>query len=216
MLLIAPGGLHSAAERWAHTPFDPRERLTEYRLLAMDQRNAGQSTGPVEPDHGWATYTEDQLAVLDHLDIERCVVLGMCIGGPYLLRLALTAPNRVAGLLMFQPIGLTDNRAMFLELFDSWRASIQADHPEATPQRWAAYRENMFGGDFLFGATRDDARACPTPAIVFEGTDAYHPSEISRELTSLMPNASLVARWKDRPDEVRSRIVAFVQGLFTT
>ena len=48
LLLIAPGGMKSAISFWAGTPWNPIEQLQgDYRVVAMDQRNAGQSTAPV-------------------------------------------------------------------------------------------------------------------------------------------------------------------------
>ena len=62
----------------------------------MDQRNAGESTAPVTAGDGWHTYTEDHLALLDHLEIERAHLMGGCIGGPYCFGVIERAPGRVA------------------------------------------------------------------------------------------------------------------------
>ena len=40
-----------------------------YRVIAMDQRNAGQSRGTIAPDHGWHTYAADHLALMEHLRV---------------------------------------------------------------------------------------------------------------------------------------------------
>ena len=198
ILLIAPGGMKSALQLWTGKPFDPREHLGEYRLIAMDQRNAGQSRGPIEADHGWSHHTADQLGLLDHLGVEEFAVIGMCIGGPYIMGLIEAAPERVKAAVMFQPIGLDGNREAFFGLFDGWRASIQGDHAGVPAGHWAAYRQNMFGGDFLFNTTREQAsmparrRSC-----LFMGNDLYHPESVSRELASLLPSATLVERWKE-------------------
>src|SRR5688572_12888047 len=77
LLLFAPGGMRSSIPHWERSPFHPVKELSgEFRVLAMDQRNAGGSRGPVTASDGWATYTEDHLALLDALGIERCHVLG--------------------------------------------------------------------------------------------------------------------------------------------
>ena len=76
----------------------------------MDQRNAGRSTAPVTADTGWATYRDDQLALLDELGIERCHVVGMCIGGPYIAGLLTRAPERFASAVLLQPVGIDGNR----------------------------------------------------------------------------------------------------------
>lgn len=209
LLLLAPGGMRSASERWGAVDWDPRKHFGDRRVIAMDQRNAGRSEGPIEADHGWERYTQDQLGLLDHLGVERVQVLGMCIGGPYGLRLARAAPERVRGLVLFQPIGLADNREAFFALFDSWVRAIRAKHPEADTVRWRAFRDRMFGGDFLFGLDRAEAAQCACPVLLFQGDDLYHPASISRELARLLPDVELVERWK--PPECTPEVVERVR-----
>src|SRR5438132_7357652 len=71
LLLIAGGGLNSAiAGIKRGNPFHAIDEFkAEYRVIAMDQRNSndGQSTGPLEVDRPWDSYTDDQLGVMDHL-----------------------------------------------------------------------------------------------------------------------------------------------------
>lgn len=201
VLLIAPGGMRSRRGAWAKAPWNPREALDDrYRVISMDQRNAGASTAPVQADDGWETYARDQLALLDHLGVERFAVIGMCIGGPYIMGLCRAAPDRVAAAVMLQPIGLDDNRPAFEALFDDWVADIGERHPEADADTWASYRRNMFGGDFMFGASKDDVAACRTPLLVLRGDDLYHPASISHAVVEAAPDATLIERWKDGED----------------
>jgi pimeloyl-ACP methyl ester carboxylesterase len=197
VLAIAPGGLRSSIDRWRGQAWDPLQRLADYRVIAMDQRNAGESTGPVSASDGWHTYTRDQLALLDHLGVDDFHVVGMCIGGPYIMGLIAAAPERVRAAVMLQPIGLDDNRQAFLDLFDSWREAIAPDHPEADDAAWTAFRRAMFGGDFLFNASRADAAACHTPVALCMGNDNYHPAAICRELATLLPDVTFIERWKE-------------------
>lgn len=204
VLLIAPGGMRSAVSFWeSHTPWNPIEQLSPtYRVIAMDQRNAGQSTAPVSAGDGWETYTADQLALLDHLGIDRFHVAGMCIGGSYIMALIATAPERVASAVVFQTIGLDDNRQAFIDMFDSWADGLRPQHPEVPAAAWDAFRDRMYGGDdFLFTASKDDVARCRTPLLVLLGNDLYHPESSSRDLAALAPNATLIERWKDPADQ---------------
>jgi pimeloyl-ACP methyl ester carboxylesterase len=39
----------------------------QYQMIAMDQRNAGRSAGPLEAGDPWGAYAAGHLAVMDHL-----------------------------------------------------------------------------------------------------------------------------------------------------
>ena len=107
LLLIAGGGLNSTIAGLSN-PFDAiGEFKGEYRCIAADLRNAntGQSSGPLEIDRPWDSHTDDQLAVLDHLGIDRFMVMGFCIGGPFIWNLLKRAPNRVVAAVLAQPVG---------------------------------------------------------------------------------------------------------------
>lgn len=207
VLLIAPGGLRSAIPVWKNAPWHPVEQLApSYRVVTMDQRNAGDSRAPVTGADSWATYTGDQLALLDHLGVERCHVLGMCIGGAYILSLLRTAPDRFASAVFLQPIGLDGNRAAFHEMFDGWRAEQAPLHPEASDADWAGFRENLYGGDdVLWSVPTAEVGAMDTPMLVLMGNDLYHPQLASRTLAETAPDATLVERWKEPREQPAAR-----------
>ena len=214
LLLIAPGGMKSAIPYWADTPWNPIEQLsTLYRVIGMDQRNAGESTAPVSGDDGWHTYTTDQLALMDHLGAERFHVAGMCIGGPYCMGLIEAAPDRVASAVLFQTIGLDDNRDAFYQMFDDWADELRAtSHSDVADGDWARFRSSMYDGDFLFNVDRDFVRSCKTPILVLPGNDLYHPASTSREVAELAPNAEQIANWK-KPEDVpaaKEQVAAFL------
>lgn len=210
LLLIAPGGMRSSIEAWDRLPWHPLERLTERRLIAMDQRNAGKSTGPVSASDGWAMYAADQLGLIDHLGIDRFSVMGMCIGGPYVMGLIAAAKARVTSAVMFQPIGLEDNRDAFYELFDGWAAELAPSHPEADDAAWAAFKEAMFGGAFMFNTSPADVEATTTPILLMMGDDTYHPQSISREFARLAPNVTFVEEWKSDFEATGEQVKAFL------
>lgn len=198
LLLFAPGGMRSSIEFWDAAPFDPRREFSnEFRVIALDQRNAGKSTAPVTDTDGWHSYTGDHLSLLDHLGIERCHVLGGCIGSSYCLGLAQAAPDRVASAVLQNPIGLHDNRQAFFEMFDGWAKALRGQRPELDPSAFGSFRESMYGGDFVFSVSRDFVRSCPTPLLVLAGSDLYHPAPISEEIVKLAPDAELLRKWKE-------------------
>ena len=199
LLLIAPGGMRSEVSFWERTEWNPIEQLSPtYRVIAMDQRNAGRSTGPISGSDGWHTYTLDQLALLDHLGVDRFHVAGMCIGGPYIMGLIEAAPERVASAVFFQTIGLTDNRDAFYDMYDDWANELRPQRRDVTDTDWAGLREAMYGGDdFMFNVSEDFVSSCETPLLVLLGNDVYHPEETSRQIAKLAPNATLIEEWKE-------------------
>ena len=220
VLLISPGGMRSTAAAWERMPWNPRPALADtHTVVTMDQRNAGDSWAPITARDGWSTYTTDQLAVMDHLGIDRFAVVGMCIGGPYTMGLAMAAPERLTAAVMLQPIGLlTDdgygaNRGAFHEIFDGWRAEVEADHPEADDPAWAGFRGNMYDVEpFLFCAGAPEVSAFPCPLLVARGNDLYHPSATSDEVVRLAPDVTYVESWKEGDDllEAGPRFVEFL------
>lgn len=198
LLLIAPGGMRSAISFWANTPWNPIEQLsTQYRVIAMDQRNAGQSTAPVTADDGWHTYTADQLALMDHLELPQFHVAGMCIGGPYCFGLIEAAAHRVASATLFQTIGRDNNAEAFYTMFDDWAGPLQASMPDVDLNAWRSFRENMYGGDrVLFNVDESFVQSCQTPLMVLMGDDLYHPQSTSRMIAAHAPNVRFLEHWK--------------------
>jgi len=197
ILLFAPGGMRSSIEFWANSPFDPTKELAaNFRVVAMDQRNAGKSSGPITADDGWDTYTGDHIALLDHLGIKQCHLMGGCIGGSYSLGLIKAAPQRVSAAVLQNPIGLSPrNREMFYNMFDTWADGFKVKRglDDASLQQ---FRDRMYGTDFVFNVTREFVRSCKTPMLILCGNDDYHPKETSKEIAALAPNAELVENWK--------------------
>ncbi|HWJ40970.1 MAG TPA: alpha/beta hydrolase [Candidatus Limnocylindrales bacterium] len=197
ILLFAPGGMRSSIEFWANSPFDPTKELAaNFRVIAMDQRNAGKSSGPITAEDGWDTYTGDHIALLDHLGIKQCHLMGGCIGGSYSLGLIKAAPQRVSAAVLQNPIGLSPrNREMFYNMFDTWADGFKVKRglDDASLRQ---FRDRMYGTDFVFNVTREFVRSCKTPMLILCGNDDYHPKETSKEIAALAPNAELVENWK--------------------
>ncbi len=213
VLLIAPGGMKSAIPFWDNAPWNPVEHLSRtFRVIAMDQRNAGRSTAPVTAGDSWGCYAADQLGLMDHLGMDRFLVAGMCIGGAYCLGLVEIAPERIAAAVLLQPIGLENNRQAFYQMYDGWAEELKPSRPEVPEEAWSAFRENMYGGDFTFNVSREFVRTVTTPLQVLKGDDLYHPAAISREVASLAANAELIEDWKegDAVPAARRRVLDFL------
>src|SRR6187397_1358940 len=107
LLLIAGGGLDSTIAR-LNSPFDAIDEFKgEFRCVASDVRTttSGESSGPLEVERPWDAFTDDQLGLMDHLRIDKFMVMGFCIGGPMIWNLLKRAPDRVVAAVLAQPAG---------------------------------------------------------------------------------------------------------------
>jgi predicted amidohydrolase YtcJ len=130
---------------------DPTSVLaTQFRVIAMDQRNAGRSTGPITANDDWGTYAADHIALLDHLGIERVHIMGGCIGSSFCLRLCRDVPNRISAAVLQNPIGLENNAHVFEESFAGWRELMRAAHPAVSDDVMARFDGNLHAADFVF------------------------------------------------------------------
>ncbi|MES2183010.1 MAG: alpha/beta hydrolase [Pseudomonadota bacterium] len=207
VLAIAPGGLGSQIGLWGRKrdgepqsyPNPVTALARDFRVVTMDQRNAGRSMGEVGPDDGWDTYTGDQLALMDHLGIDRFHVIGACIGGPFGFKLAQRAPERVSAFVVQATIGLHENAGLFQESFASWKKGLLAQRPEVDPAWLDAMRDRLYASDFVFAVDRPFVQQCPVPLLVLRGGNAPHPAAVSDEIAALAPHATLVRDW-DGPE----------------
>ena len=137
LLLIAGGGMNSTMSRLITSPFNPIEEFKgEHRCIASDLRNAndGQSSGPLEIERPWDSYTDDHLGLMDHLGIDKFMVLGFCIGGPFIWNLLRRAPDRIVAAVLAQPVGFDPE--MPTVMYDSgmtgWGPELTKRRPEIT------------------------------------------------------------------------------------
>jgi pimeloyl-ACP methyl ester carboxylesterase len=213
ILLFSPGSLQSTIDAWHRAKWDPTVELaSEYRVIAMDQRNAGRSRAPISAGDGWETYLHDHIALLDHLGLERVHIMGACIGVSFALSLIKEQPERVSATIMQQPIGANAPRTVS-DGFARWREQLSG-HPEATDAILQRFHDNLYSPLFVYSVTREFVRACPTPMIVLPGNDQAHPFEIAEELASLAPNAELIPEWRDGPafESAFTRVRAFLRA----
>jgi pimeloyl-ACP methyl ester carboxylesterase len=199
VLLIAPGAMNSAIGLWSGATINPLEAYSgDFRLIAMDQRNAGRSTGPLEVGDPWGAYARDQLALVDHLGVKNFHVLGACIGSSFALKLIEQAPGRVAAAVLLQPVGVTgDNEQLYEAMWRGWGDQLARRRADVDMAQLEVFATQMWAGDFVLSVSRDFVRNCSTPLLVLPGVDRYHPTATGREIVSLAPNARLIEPWKD-------------------
>ena len=157
LLVIPGGGLNGTiANLTEGCPFNPLEVLSdEFRCITLDQRNAsgGQSSGPLEADRPWDSYTDDHLGLMDHLGIDKFLVLGFCIGGPFSWNLIKRAPDRVIAAVLAQPSGFRPERPdnFYNNNMKGWGPPLCERRPEITMEQVDKFLRTMYGSnDFVF------------------------------------------------------------------
>ena len=212
LMVIPGGGLNSTIAGLAAThPFNPLDEFKgEYRVIAADLRNAngGQSSGPLAIDRPWDAYTDDHLGLMDHLGVDKFIVLGFCIGGPFIWNLLKWAPERVVAGVLTQPSGY---RPTMPDLFyqnniKGWAPPLCERRPDITMEQAGAFLTNMYrkNADFVFTVTRDFVRSCRTPVLILPDDVAAHPYAVAMETAHLAPNAQVsLYPWKANPEQIQ-------------
>ena len=210
LLLIPGGGLSGTIANLASAVFNPIEELKgEYRCIMADLRNApaGQSTGPLEVERPWDSYTDDQLGLMDHLGIDRFMVMGFCIGGPFVWNLLRRAPDRVVAAVLAQPSGSRpEARDLFYQNnMKSWGPALIAKRPEITMETVDKFLTRMYrtNPDFVFTVTRDFVRNCQTPVLILPDDIPAHPYAVAMEAAMLAPKAEVsMFPWKEPKERI--------------
>jgi len=214
VLIMGFGGDHLA---WG---LQVRAFAERYRVVAFDNRGAGESDAPDVP-YTTRMLADDTAELMQALGIARAHVIGLSMGGMIAQELALNHPERVRTLQLHATLARPD--AYVLAIGDAWRAI----RPRVTPEAWmrtlalwlfapATYAERpgvvetmvqmslasphpltetgfLRQGDAVRAHDALDRLArigCPTLVSVAE-EDILVPPRFSRELAERIPGAEL-------------------------
>jgi pimeloyl-ACP methyl ester carboxylesterase len=211
LLLIPGGGLNSTISFFTgNAPFNAIEEFKgEYRCITADLRNApgGKSTGPLEIERPWDAYADDQLGLMDHLRIDKFMVMGFCIGGPFIWNLLRRAPDRIVAGVLAQPSGSRPEKrdAFYENNMKTWGPALTAGRPEITMDTVDKFLTRMYrtNPDFVFTVTRDFVRNCQTPVLILPDDIPAHPYAVAMEAAMLAPKAEVsFFPWKEPKERI--------------
>ena len=212
LLVIAGGGLNStiAGLSGPSSPYNPMTEFKgEYRCIAADLRNAngGQSSGPLEADRPWDAHTDDHLGLMDHLGIDKFMVHGFCIGGPFIWNLLKRAPDRVVAAVLAQPSGSRpEARDLFYDNnMKGWGPELVKRRPEITMEQVDKFLTRMYrtDPDFVFTVSRDFVRNCKTPVLILPDDIPAHPYAVAMEAAMLAPKGEVsMFPWKEPKERI--------------
>jgi pimeloyl-ACP methyl ester carboxylesterase len=145
---------------------------------------------------------------MDHLGIDKFMVMGFCIGGPFICSLLKRAPNRVVAAVLAQPVGwrpeMRDPKYPGV-FWKTWGPALTAQRPEITMATVDKFVTRMFetDPDFVFTVTRDFVRGCQTPILVLPDDVPAHPYAVAMEIAMLAPKAEVsMFPWKQPKERI--------------
>jgi 3-oxoadipate enol-lactonase len=196
--------------------FDPQVYAlsNDYRCITWDQRGHG-TTRATGPFTYWDS-AKDLLALLDHLDIDSAVLVGMSQGGFVSMRAALEAPDRVKGLVFIDSQAGQedeDKKPVYEALFQQWvtegptrdAAQMVADiilgpntKYEPWIEKWMALENDQVEYIYRTLVDRDDlwdrVAEIDIPALVIHGNmDIAISLDKAERLAELLPQSGDVA-----------------------
>lgn len=100
-ILLLHGFASNRKEGWRRTGWYAAFERRGMRMIALDQRGHGESAKPHDPaQYGRPQLAADGMALLDHLGVGRCDVLGYSMGTRTAMQMAIDAPDRISNLLL--------------------------------------------------------------------------------------------------------------------
>jgi pimeloyl-ACP methyl ester carboxylesterase len=208
LMLISGGGLGGSTIKGLTNPFDAVAFKDEYRCIGADLRTAtGESSGPLEVDRPWDMFADDHIGLMDHLGIDKFMVMGFCIGGPLIWNLLKRAPNRVVAAVCAQPSGCREENKFLM--YDTnmmgWGPDYVKRHPGVTMAQVDQFLTNMYkkNPDFIWPVTREFVKQMKNPVLVLPDDIPAHPYKVAMESAMLAPNAEVsVFPWKEPKERI--------------
>ena len=144
---------------------------------------------------------------MDHLGIDKFMVMGFCIGGPFIWNLLERAPDRVVAAVLAQPSGSRpERRDLFYENnMKGWGPELVKRRPEITMEMVDKFLTKMYrtNADFVFTVTRDFVRTCQTPVLILPDDIPAHPYAVAMEAAMLAPKAEVsIFPWKEPKERI--------------
>ena len=145
---------------------------------------------------------------MDHLGIEKFMVIGFCIGGPFCWNLLQRAPDRVVASVMVHPSGFRSDQPdiFYQNNIRDWAPALCERREDVTMETIDTFLNKMYreNPDFVFTVTRDFVRGCETPVLVLPDDIPAHPYAVAMETALLAPNSQVsLYPWKENDGKIR-------------
>ena len=185
----------------------------DFRCITADLRNAppGQSSGPLEIDRPWDSYSDDHLGLMNFLGIENFLVMGFCIGGPMIHNILRLASDRVVAAALMQPSGYDPAHPdlFYQNNIKGWGPPLCEKRPDLSMEMIHDFLTCMYTdrADFVFTASRNFVRSVKTPMLIAPDDVPAHPYATAMEVADLAPNSDVtIYPWKDTQEHINEVI----------
>lgn len=233
VLIHGSGGHHAAW--WQQVP----ELSRSYSVVTLDLRGFGNSTSDLEEFDSLA-FPEDILAVLDDTGTERAVLVGQSIGASAALKVAIRAPERVAGVVLAHSLGGIDHaelaalvkadraKAEQIPVLDRLMSKpFQASRPELTflfrqmgtfnAAKMADLRNLTAGGPTLEEVKDSGVPICfltgENDAVLTPGTVRQAHERLPGSVLDIVPGAPHSMYW-ETPELFNAAVERFLQTIY--
>jgi pimeloyl-ACP methyl ester carboxylesterase/DNA-binding CsgD family transcriptional regulator len=198
---------------WSHSLFIPSRRLilgalaAHFSLIQFDHRGQGMSSRGIRDDFAMEDYLRDLETVLDHLALERTILLGAGSHSHNAIRYAVRHPHRVKALVLISaPMSMSSFAGFMKDLpTQNWEYFLHSQlapglSPEEIARGVEIIKQTTNREDFLKTAevwTRSDiSDSLPllqVPTLVLHPRDfLLVPSDHSLQLAARSANAQMV------------------------
>jgi pimeloyl-ACP methyl ester carboxylesterase len=161
-------------------------------------------------------YAEDQLAVLDHLGVDKTLAIGSCIGSSFIFELIKLTPERIVAGIPMQPIGHdeTNDGSFGPDMWRPWGQNLIDNGASFSMDEVDTFGHGLFDSGFVFTATREELRSFQTPLLLMYGNDRAHPRGVSVEVGKLLPRVEIIEEWKTEAvvPQVTEQMRAFLRA----
>jgi hypothetical protein len=91
-------------------------------------------------------------------------------------------------------------------MWREWGSQLVERRSDIDAPAMEAFGTRMWAGEFVLSVSREFVKTCTTPMLVLPGIDAFHPTEIGREVAELAPRAAVMEPWKDTPELIQESV----------
>jgi len=182
----------------------------DYRVIVIESRGHGDSGKPAGVEsYRIEARVSDVLAVMDHLGIERTILMGVSLGAQTALAIANIAPERVTAMAIcsMHPYSFANDemrQGILVALRQGMEAFVTATErrngvPTPIARREYLLRQDsaalsdLFEAALKIGDLSEKLKGFHVPTLVYSGSEDVTIHDLARKAAELMPMAQFVS-----------------------